>query len=123
MILGLGVDLVDMSRIEHVYNKFGDHFIKKILSSKESAAFTTTKIHFLAGRFAAKEATVKALGTGFANGISFLQIEILNNAAGKPMLILHGIALATAETLGAKNFHVSISHERNNAMAIVILED
>lgn len=77
---------------------------------------------YLAGRFAAKEATVKALGTGFSNGLGLQHIEVLRGPLGQPLLRLHGPALERARALGVTAAHISISHDRHAAIAVVVLE-
>ena len=79
-------------------------------------------VPFLSGRFAAREACAKALGTGFAQGVNWLDMEILNDLSGRPVLTLSGAAAAIADRLGVRRVHLSISHERNYAVAMVILE-
>lgn len=122
MILGLGIDLVEIGRIARILDKFGGRFLQKILTRTELNLLPPQNAVYVAGRFAAKEAAVKALGTGFALGITPSQIEITNNSVGKPELAFKDEALRRAETLGVKKTHISISHERACAVALVILE-
>lgn len=122
MIIGTGIDIVEITRIAETYAKFGQRFLAHILHPQEIAALPKQTSAYLASRFAAKEACVKALGTGFAYGITPAQIEVQTNAEGKPLLLLHGAALQKAKDLGAQIFHLSISHERDLAIAMVILE-
>lgn len=122
MIVGLGIDNVDIKRIEKIYARFGIKFAQKILGSNELNLPATITPYFLGGRFAAKEAAVKALGTGFTNGISPMDIEILNDPLGAPQLIFYRKALDRAHSLRAIHYHISISHENSIATAIVILE-
>lgn len=123
MIIGIGIDITAIERVSSVYGKFGLRFAKKILHPNELAKMPKRPQAFLASRFAAKEACVKALGTGFAFGIGPTQIEIAANEAGKPLLVLHGAALEKADNLGVAACHISLSHERQCAIAMVILED
>lgn len=123
MIVGLGIDIVDLRRIRHTYQRFGARFLNRLLAPEEIALLPPCPATHIGGRFAAKEAAVKALGTGFCHGISPLMILVANDAAGKPNLILCDNALARAKELGACKFHLSLSHERGYAAAIVILED
>ena len=115
MIQGIGLDIVEMERIRKA-NARGDKFTKRILSPREQQKFIelspARQIEFLAGRFAAKEAFSKARGTGIGVGCEFTQIEILNNAAGKPELFFNGIEV---------NGFVSITHSIEYAAAQVIL--
>lgn len=123
MIAGIGIDLVDTRRMAGIYGKFGARFLRKCFTSNEYAQLPANPAIFLSGRFAVKEAAVKALGTGFGHGITPLQIETINCAAsGRPLLYLHGKALELSKSLGITGFHVSISHERAYAVAVVILE-
>lgn len=123
MIIGIGIDLVDIRRIERAYARFGDRFLRRFLTPEEMSSPHCPQAHYLAGRFAAREAAVKALGTGFANGIGPLSIRIGNNSRGKPELEFLGDAAKLARDMGARKIHLSISHERTMAAAIVLLED
>ena len=110
MIVGLGTDITELARIRAGCERFGERFQKKILTPQELAAMPECPVAYLAGRFAAKEAAVKALGTGFVNGLSLQHIEVLRGPLGQPMLHLHGPALARAQELGVSAAHISISH-------------
>lgn len=122
MIVGLGIDIVELTRITHSLEKFGQRFQDRILTPAEAALVPSNPIPFLAGRFAAKEAAVKALGTGFSQGISLHDIEVVNDPSGKPCLALHNHALLRSRDMSVKNQFVSISHGKDNAVAVVILE-
>jgi len=122
MIRGLGIDVVELERIEAALARFDDRFLERILTPAERAALPTLHLPRVAGLFAAKEAAAKALGTGFAQGVTFHTLEILSNAAGRPALTLTGPAQARAAALGATTWHVSITHSRATAAAVVILE-
>jgi holo-[acyl-carrier protein] synthase len=122
VIVGLGLDLVELPRIDAVFSRFGARFLARILTPAERDALPPRPLARLAGLFAAKEAAAKALGTGFAQGVTFQHLEILPDPLGRPTLTLHGPALAQAERLGATAWHVSITHERGNAAAVVVLE-
>jgi holo-[acyl-carrier protein] synthase len=122
MIRGLGIDVVELERIKASLARFGDKFLTRILTPAERAALPALPLARTAGLFAAKEAAAKALGTGFAQGITFQTLEILSDTAGRPHLTLSGPALARANTLCATSFHVSITHSRDTAAAVVILE-
>jgi holo-[acyl-carrier protein] synthase len=122
VIVGLGIDLAELDRIEAVLSRFGDRFLTRILTPAERAGLPRDRVAKTAGLFAAKEATVKALGTGFTQGVGFLQLEILPDALGRPILSLTGPALARAQALKATSWHVSITHERATAAAVVVLE-
>lgn len=123
MILGLGIDIVELERIKRIYERYGEIFLKKILSPDELAILPQFVSPWLGGRFAAKEAASKALGTGFSNGINPFDISILSNHGQKPEIFFAGMAKTLADRLGVRRAHVSISHERLFAVAEVILED
>lgn len=122
MIIGLGTDIVEVARIEKIYSSFGEHFLHKILTPNELAMFQKPRYESIAGYFAAKEAAVKALGTGFSQGISAKSVEILHTDAGAPYLQFHGAAADRYDSLSAKRAFLSISHERHYAVATVLLE-
>ena len=123
MIVGLGTDIADIERLKTIYERYGLSFLRKILTQAELQAGEGRHLPaYAAGRFAAKEAAVKALGTGFAHGIGLRHIEVLNNESGAPCLNLKDAALKRAKALGARKFFVSISHEKRYAVATVILE-
>ncbi len=122
MIVGLGLDVVELPRIAAALSRFGDRFCARILTPAESAALPPAPISRLAGLFAAKEAAVKALGTGFSQGIGFHHLEILPDALGRPILRFFGPAQDRATALGAANVHLSITHSRDTAAAVVVLE-
>lgn len=122
MIIGLGLDIVETERIRRLYERFGQRFPGRILAPGELALMPANAVPYIASRFAAKEAAVKALGTGFARGIVPQQIETVRDLLGKPALLLHGEARRRADTLGVSVCHVSLTHERNYAAAVVILE-
>lgn len=125
MIIGLGIDLVELSRIRRIYSRFGTGFAKKILYDDELTALPQAEapaVAYLAARFAAKEAAVKALGTGFRDGIWFHDFCVVKNALGQPLLEFYGLAKKEFERLGATRVHLSLTHERATAAAVVILE-
>lgn len=122
MIIGLGTDIAELERIRSAYEKFGRRFLQKTLTSAERKLLPQSPVPFIAGRFAAKEAAVKALGTGFSGGITLQHIEVLRGPQGQPLLQLVGPALERAKALGMKTAHISISHDRSAAVAVVVLE-
>ena len=125
MIQGTGFDLAALPRIKMLLDRYGERFLRRVLTDRERAglpAASAGRTAYVAGRFAAKEATVKALGTGFSLGIGMHDVEIVSHPSGKPELLLHGEAALRAERLGVRAAHVSISHERDMAGAVVILE-
>jgi holo-[acyl-carrier protein] synthase len=122
MIVGLGMDVTELDRIEKAYARSGERFLGKILSPAERAQLPKLAIPFLAARFAAKEAGAKALGTGFRDGISFRDIEVTSDERGKPLVRFLGKALERAMYLGVTHAHVSLTHGRDVAAAVVVLE-
>ncbi|MGE4298585.1 MAG: holo-[acyl-carrier-protein] synthase [Desulfovibrionaceae bacterium] len=123
MIVGLGLDVVELDRIAHSWARFGEAFAKRILAPGELERLPRhNPTPFLAARFAAKEAASKALGTGIGKDCGFHDVEVVSNAAGKPDLILRGAALRTAQTLGVTRFCISLTHGRDVAAAVVVLE-
>lgn len=127
MIIGIGVDLVDNRRIEALVNKFGQRFLEKIFTANERAyaESASRSLPAYANRFAAKEATVKALGTGFREGIGWHDIEIVRAPSGAPALYLHNNAYKKFESLLLPGYqgiiHVSFSDEPPYSTAFVIL--
>ena len=125
MIQGTGFDLTALSRIASLLERYGDRFLTRVLTERERESLPSAsagRTAYVAGRFAAKEAAVKALGTGFSEGVGMHDVEILPLASGRPELHLHGAAAARAESMGVRTVHVSISHERDVGGAVVILE-
>lgn len=125
MIVGLGTDLIGVERITAVHARQGQRFLDRVYTAAEQAYCLAASQpgERLAARWAAKEAAMKALGTGWAKGVGFTQIELLPGAGrGAPVLHLHGTAAATARDLGASRFHCSVSHSDGLAVATVILE-
>ena len=124
MIYGIGIDIAEISRFEKAYARFGQRFCAKILTPEElsrvSAARDTAR--YLAMRFAAKEATSKALGTGFKQGIAPRQIGVAHAPSGKPSLVVHGHAKALFAQEGIIASHVSLSDDGGFAIAYVVLE-
>lgn len=123
MIIGIGLDLVELRRIEAIYRKYGKRFYGKLLTAEELSRLPSDSVPYLASRFAAKEAGVKALGTGFSQGITLQHLKILNNSAGRPELFFSGPALTRAVKMNVEKIHLSISHGRDTAAAVVILEN
>lgn len=125
MILGTGIDVIAIDRIARLYQRHGERCLKHLLTPTEQALLHSrgAPLPMLAGRFAAKEAVMKALGTGWTSGINFTLIEILNNARGAPYVQLHGAAAERMAELGGQRWHVSISHCRDVAVAHAVLEN
>jgi holo-[acyl-carrier protein] synthase len=124
MIVGMGVDIAEIDRIEATIARRGDAFLKRIYTPIEIAYCERHKKkgERYAGRFAVKEATMKALGTGWRRGVRWRDIEVVNLPGGKPTLRLAGVAKEFADRLGAKNISISITHSGNLAFAQVIFE-
>jgi holo-[acyl-carrier protein] synthase len=113
----IGTDIIEIERVHKVINKWGMHFINRIYTKKEQQQYR--RIPELAARFAAKEAVMKALGTGIS-GAGWLDIEVLSDRRGKPIVYLHGKARRRAKRLGLDGLEVSLSHCRQYALAIVL---
>jgi len=122
-IIGHGIDLVDNRRIADLIQKHGERFLARIFTSTERAYADSSKkrnIEHYAARFAAKEATLKAIGTGWRNGIAWTDIEIVREPSGKPNIILTGKAAEIAHQQGISAWQISISHTETHAIASVI---
>jgi holo-[acyl-carrier protein] synthase len=124
MIVGIGTDLSEISRITQSIERFGDRFLHRVFTPGEILYCQRKKnsAESFAARFAAKEAAAKALGTGIRQGISWLEIEVRREPSGKPLLELAGRAAARARALGVTRISLSLTHGRDLAMAVVILE-
>ena len=125
MIVGLGVDIAEVSRIEQAIKRHGDGFIRRVFTADEIAYCERFRNRFerYAGRFAAKEAAMKALGTGWARGVRWVDIEVTRLASGRPTLTLHAATREHAERLGVKRISLSITHSGDMAFAEAIFED
>lgn len=124
MIYGIGTDIVEVTRIEHSITQFGDDFAKRILAESEFASYLDSKIkaRFLAKRFAAKEAFSKALGTGLRPPATFQNIAVSHDDLGKPILKLSNELQAFLHDKNIAHMHITISDEKNLAVAFVVLE-
>ena len=123
MKLLLGIDLTEVDRVAQVLERWGDRFVERVFRDGELSArrrHPRARAEHVAGRFAAKEAAMKALGTGW-RGLAFREIEVRRDSRGKPVLSLHGRALARARELGVGGMEVSITHGKNTAVAVVAL--
>lgn len=122
MIVGLGTDIVEISRIAQMIERHGEHFLSRIYTSDEIAYCQRRKHSYeaFAGRWAAKESVMKVLGTGFVKGIGWKDIEVLSQQSGKPVVHLRGGTAEFAEQLGISNVLVTISHCRTYATATAI---
>jgi holo-[acyl-carrier protein] synthase len=125
VIVGLGLDIAEIDRIEAALTRHGAAIIERLYTSREAAYCESYRNKFerYAGRFAAKEAAMKALGTGWRLGIRWRDIEVVREPGGKPTLHLEGTAARFAERLGVKNISLSITHSGNLALAEVIFEN
>ena len=121
-ILAHGIDLVDFPRIEEMIQRHGKRFIKRVFTTAEQAYAGANKndIEKLAGRFAAKEAILKLMGTGWRGKIAWTDIEIKNNSSGQPEVTLSGEVKKIADNLGVKHISVSITHTANFAIASAV---
>jgi len=125
MILGTGVDLAEVPRIQAAIERYGPRFIERIYTSLEIAYVDRKANRFerYAARFAAKEAGMKALGTGWKRGITWRDFEVANLPSGRPTLRFYGVASQVAQQLGVRQISLSLTHTAELAMAHVILED
>lgn len=117
-VVEVGIDITEIDRVRDILAYHGERFLRRCFTPREAARYGT-RPQELAARFAAKEATMKVLGTG-VYGIRWKDIETLPNAWGKPILVLHGTALRRANKLGFQHLSVSLTHARDDAMATVI---
>ncbi len=125
MIIGLGVDVMEVARINSVLERHGQNFIDHVFTSAEQAGAPSARVGaaaYYAGRWSAKEAVSKALGTGIGQECLWTDIEILREKCGRPAVRLTGAGLATARELGIERWILSISHERNLACASAVAE-
>jgi len=124
MIVGTGIDIAEVPRIRQSIERFGDRFLHRVFTEGE-ITYCNSKANFderYAGRFAAKEAAMKALGTGWNHGVRWRDIEVVRPQGQRPTIVFHGIAAEVAKKLGATHAALSITHTGEQAMALVILE-
>ena len=124
MIVGIGIDLVDVSRIERLLDDYGDQFARRILAEAERTAFAASArpAWFLANRFAAKEALSKALGTGLRYPVTLHAVSVSSDSLGKPAFDFHGSLPDYLASRGVVRHHLSLTHEKAMACAVVVLE-
>ena len=124
MIFGIGVDVLEAARIKKVYDKYGDHFVSRLLLPAEQEQLGRTKRteRFLAMRFAAKEAIVKAMGTGFAHGIWIRDIGVVQNQWGRPEVVYSERGEKMRQQLGIGAGHVTLTDEAGLIVAVAVLE-
>jgi holo-[acyl-carrier protein] synthase len=123
VIFGIGTDILQAERVEKTWQKFGEHFARRLLLDEEYALFTRAKrpVRFLAMRFAAKEAVVKAMGTGFANGMWIRDVGMLPNKLGQPQVIYSERGKAVCRKLGVGDGHLTLSDEAGLIVAVAVL--
>jgi holo-[acyl-carrier protein] synthase len=124
MVVGLGTDLAEISRVARSIERFGERFLARVYTAGEISYCHTKKnaAESFAARFAAKEAAAKALGTGISYGVSWREFEVIRAPSGKPSMQLHGRAAELAARLGVTSIALSLTHSRDTAMAVVLLE-
>ena len=122
-IVGLGIDATDIPRLRETYQKYGERFLRRVFTDAEIAYCLKRRdpVPHLAGRFAAKEAGMKALGTGQSRGVLWRDLEVVRGADGPPHLRFHGAAARHSATLGATRTLLTITHSESLALAQVIL--
>ena len=125
MIVGIGTDLAEVKRIGQTVEDYGDRFLNRVFTELERRYSMRKKNYAerLAARFAAKEAGMKAIGTGWRFGVTWKDFEVVNEPTGRPTLRLSGAAARHADRLGAKRISLSLTHTADTAFAVVILED
>jgi holo-[acyl-carrier protein] synthase len=125
MIVGSGIDLVEIGRIQHSMDRYGSRFLNRVYTAEEQAYCLRKRnaAESFAARFAAKEAGAKALGTGISFGVNWLEIEVVRAPGGRPTLRFHGRAAQIAAAMGVVRSALSITHTAALAMASVVLED
>lgn len=124
MIVGTGIDIVDIERIRNSVDRYGARFLNRVYTAAEQAYCQRKRnsAESLAARFAAKEAAAKALGTGISHGVTWLEIEVVREPGGRPTIAFHGRAQQLALRLGSRSAHLSLTHTGTIAMANVVLE-
>ncbi len=124
MVIGIGVDMVDVDRVKTIMARRGDRFAQRAFTEAESAYCSRCQCpeRRYAARFAAKEAVMKALGRGWFQGMPFREIEVTRDPTGRPGVRLSGQTADLAARLGVSSIHLSISHEQRSAVAFVVIE-
>jgi holo-[acyl-carrier protein] synthase len=126
MVVGTGIDVVEIERVARSIERYGSRFLERVYTAGEIAYCQRKRrnaAESFAARFAAKEAAAKALGTGISFGVTWRELEVGREPAGRPLLLLHGRAAEIAAFLGVRRSSLSITHTRTQSMALVILED
>ena len=124
MVIGVGTDVIEIARIAHSIDRFGDRFLARVFTPREIAYCQRKKnaAESFAARFAAKEAGAKALGTGISRGVGWLELEVAREPGGRPTLQLSGRAAERARSLGVAHISLSLTHSRDVALAVVVME-
>jgi holo-[acyl-carrier protein] synthase len=124
LIIGLGVDIADVARMQAAIERRGEPFLRRVYTEKERVYCERfrNKYERYAGRFAAKEAAMKALGTGWRRGVRWVDLEVVRQVGGRPTMVLHGEAKKISERMGVKSIAMSITHTAAQAFAQVIFE-
>tara|TARA_R110002096_G_scaffold163266_2_gene330678 strand:+ start:1224 stop:1613 length:390 start_codon:yes stop_codon:yes gene_type:complete len=124
MIFGIGTDIVEMARVNAIWERYGEHFARRILMDEELALFHKSKqpVRFLAMRFAGKEAAVKAMGTGFAHGVWLRDVGITSNPWGRPLIIWSERGRKVCDKLGIGAGHVSLTDDAGLVIAFAVVE-
>jgi holo-[acyl-carrier protein] synthase len=125
MIVAIGIDIVEIERMKEVFARRGERFRNRVFTEAEIdyCEGRASRLESYAARFAAKEAAMKALGTGWSEGVGWREIEVARAGTGAPTIQLHGRALERMSEIGARKAHLSLTHSRDIAMAQVILEE
>ena len=123
VIFGIGTDIVELSRVQNTYDRFGERFVNRLLMDEERELFEKNKmpVRFLAMRFAAKEATVKAMGTGFAHGVWIRDVGIVNNDWGRPEIIWSERGRKVCDDMGIGEGHVSLTDDAGLILAFAVV--
>jgi holo-[acyl-carrier protein] synthase len=123
MIFGIGIDVLEAKRMHGVFERFGNHLVDRLLMPQERAQFELTRRpeRFLATRFAAKEAIVKAMGTGFAHGVWIRDVGVVQNQWGKPEVVYSGRGQQVRQRLGVGEGHVTLTDEAGLVVAVAVL--
>jgi holo-[acyl-carrier protein] synthase len=124
MLIGTGVDLIEVERIAHSIERYGERFLRRVYTDLEIAYCNRKRVsaESFAARFAAKEAGAKALGTGISRGVTWNEFQVSRNPGGRPVLELRGRAAQLATELGVRAISLSLTHTGNLAMATVVME-
>jgi holo-[acyl-carrier protein] synthase len=124
VIVGVGIDTLELQRLERLWQRAGEHFLQRVYTAAERAYCLqqARPVPSLAARFCAKEAVMKCLGTGWTGGVGFRAIEVVRAASGAVAIALHGTAAAVARAQGIRRVHLSLSHNEHSAVAVAVAE-